>query len=107
MSHDIIDTTLVRGRASRLAVQLLACLRLGRSTRMPRRRGTDRRGQIPDRVSIDVRPPEVKDRVMPGHWQGDFIKGAGHTARRAAKSPVTRVQSASAGQSQRPQQTQV
>ena len=45
---------------------------------MPRKRGVDWRGSIPDMVSIDVRPPEIEDRVMPGHWEGDFIEGAGN-----------------------------
>jgi IS30 family transposase len=45
---------------------------------MSRTRGTDRRGQIPDMVSIHVRPPEIEDRLLPGHWEGDFIKGAGN-----------------------------
>jgi len=49
--------------------------RQGKSTRKQRSR-TDRRGQILDMVSIHVRPPEVEDRVMPGHWEGDLIKGA-------------------------------
>jgi IS30 family transposase len=45
---------------------------------MSRTRSTERRGQIPDTVGIHVRPPEVDDRVLPGHWEGNFIKGAGN-----------------------------
>ena len=41
-------------------------------------RGTDRRGEIHEMVIIHVCPPEIKDRVVPGHWEGDFIKGAGN-----------------------------
>jgi IS30 family transposase len=63
-------------RAANCAAKLIACLRHGHSTRMPRTRGTDRCGQIPDMVSIHVRPPEIEDRLLPGNWEGDFIKGA-------------------------------
>src|SRR5258706_2308752 len=72
------DTAIYAQPRGELRRQLIACLRHGHSTRMSRKRGTDRRGQIPDMVSIHVRPPEVEDRVMPGHWEGDFIKGAGN-----------------------------
>ena len=53
-------------------------LRRGYSTRMPRTRGVDRRGQIPDMLSIHVRPPATEGRVMPGYGEDDFIKGAGN-----------------------------
>jgi IS30 family transposase len=78
VSHETIYTAIYAQPRGELRRQLIACLRFGRGTRMPRSRGTDRRGQIPEMVSIHVRPPEVDDRVMPGHWEGDFIKGAGN-----------------------------
>ena len=78
VSHETIYTAIYAQPRGELRKQLVACLRQGRSTRMPRTRGEDRRGQIPDMISIHVRPPEVDDRVMPGHWEGDFIKGAGN-----------------------------
>ena len=58
-----------------LRKELIQCLRQGKSTRRPRSGGVDRRGQIPEMVSIHVRPPEIEDRLMPGHWEGDLIKG--------------------------------
>ena len=78
VSHETIYTAIYAQPRGELRRQLIACLRHGRSTRLPRSRGTDRRGQIPEMVSIHVRPPEVNDRVMPGHWEGDLIKGAGN-----------------------------
>jgi IS30 family transposase len=78
VSHETIYTAIYAQPRGELRRQLIACLRHGHSTRLSRTRGTDRRGQIPDMVSIHVRPPEVEDRVMPGHWEGDFIKGAGN-----------------------------
>jgi transposase, IS30 family len=78
VSHETIYTAIYAQPRGELRRQLIACLRQGKSTRMPRSRGTDRRGGIPEMVSIHLRPPEVNDRVMPGHWEGDFIKGAGN-----------------------------
>jgi IS30 family transposase len=78
VSHETIYTAIYAQPRGELRRQLIACLRHGHSTRMSRTRGTDRRGQMPDLVSIHVRPPEVDDRVMPGHWEGDLIKGAGN-----------------------------
>ncbi|CQR42491.1 MULTISPECIES: IS30 family transposase [Thiomonas] len=78
VSHETIYTAIYAHARGELRRQLMACLRHGHSKRMPRSRGTDRRGQIPEMVSIHVRPPEIEDRLMPGHWEGDLIKGAGN-----------------------------
>ena len=58
--------------------ELIACLRQGHVNRWPRSRGANRKqaGFIAEDVLIHVRPPEVDDRQVPGHWEGDFIKGA-------------------------------
>lgn len=75
-SHETIYTAIYAAPRGALRRELVKLLRQGRGARRPRSRGTDRRGGLPDIVSIHVRPPEVEDRVMPGHWEGDFIKGA-------------------------------
>ena len=59
-----------------LRSELLAALRQARKARRPRARGTDRRGQIPNMTPIAERPAEVTTRTVPGHWEGDLIKGA-------------------------------
>jgi IS30 family transposase len=60
--------------------ELVACLRHAHNKRVPRSKGQDRRGQIPDMLSIHVRPPEIEDRLFPGHWEGDLIKGEGNAS---------------------------
>jgi len=59
-----------------LRSELLAALRQARKTRRPRARGTDRRGQIPNMTPISERPADVATRIVPGHWEGDLLKGA-------------------------------
>ena len=63
-----------------LRKELIATLRHAHNKRVPRSKGRDRRGQIPDMLSIHVRPPEVQDRQFPGPWEGDLIKGAGNAS---------------------------
>jgi len=59
-----------------LRSELLAALRQARKARRPRARGTDRRGQLPHITPIAERPAEVATRTVPGHWEGDLLKGA-------------------------------
>ncbi|TKB78822.1 MAG: IS30 family transposase [Nitrospira sp.] len=59
-----------------LRSELLAALRQARKARQPLARGTARRGQLPNMTPIVERPAEVASRTVPGHWEGDLIKGA-------------------------------
>ena len=63
-----------------LRKELIGHLRQHHKSRRPRSRGTDRRGQIPNMVRIAERPAEVEERLVPGHWEGDLIKGAGNAS---------------------------
>jgi IS30 family transposase len=76
ISHETIYTALYAMPRGELRAQVLALLPRGHKTRRPRSAGTDRRGLIPGAVSIDERPIEVDERLVPGHWEGDLIKGA-------------------------------
>jgi IS30 family transposase len=49
-------------------------LRQGRVYRQPRRATGERRGRIPGMVPIAERP-DIADRLVPGHWEGDLMIG--------------------------------
>ena len=76
VSHETIYTAIYAMPRGELRTQVIGWLRFGHAKRRPRARGDDRRGRIPDMVSIHDRPPEVEERLIPGHWEGDLIKGA-------------------------------
>jgi transposase, IS30 family len=74
ISHETIYKSLyVQGRGE-LRKELARCLRTGRAKRVRRGR-LERRGRIPDMVMISERPPEIEDRAVPGHWEGDLLMG--------------------------------
>ena len=77
VSHETIYKELyVQGRGA-LRSELAECLRTGRVVRKPRnRRAATGRGNLVGAVSISERPPEVEDRAVPGHWEGDLIEGS-------------------------------
>ena len=60
-----------------LKQELLACLRRERKRRHKRRTSAERVAEpkIQDMLSIEERPREVADRIVPGHWEGDLLVG--------------------------------
>ncbi len=80
VSYETIYNCIYAMPVGELRKELIATLRQARNKRLPRSKGKDRRSQIPDMLSIHVRPPEIKDRQFPGHWEGDLIKGEGNAS---------------------------
>ena len=76
VSHETIYTTIYAISRGELRTEVVGWLRHGHAKRRPMARGEDRRGQIPDMVNIRDRPPEVEERLVQGHLEGDLIKGA-------------------------------
>lgn len=81
ISHETIYRSLFVQARGVLKKELLAHLRSGRKFRRSRAASTagQNRGQIIDAISIRERPPEVEDRAVPGHWEGDLITGSGNS----------------------------
>jgi len=76
VSHETIYTAIYAMPRGALRQGLVALLRQHKRVRMPRSRGVERRGRMADLPSIHDRPDEANERLLPGHWEGDFIKGA-------------------------------
>lgn len=81
ISHEAIYQALfIQGRGA-LRRGLTACLRTGRTLRVPvarpRKRG---KSFITPEIMISQRPAEVADRTVPGHWEGDLMISLGGSA---------------------------
>ena len=81
ISHETIYRSLFIQARGVLRKELVSHLRRVRSMRssVNATRGGQGRGGITDAVSIRDRPAAVEDRAVPGHWEGDLIKGSANT----------------------------
>ena len=77
VSHETIYQSLFVQSRGALRKELHSCLRSGRAMRRAKAytKGNVGQGQLKDMVMISERPAEVKDRAVPGHWEGDLIFG--------------------------------
>jgi len=77
VSHETVYQALYVQARGGLRREVQAALRTGRTRRKARNNGEQRRSRFADpMVNISERPPEVEDRAVPGHWEGDLITGA-------------------------------
>jgi len=77
VSHETIYRALYVQARGTLRRELTRHLRRGRTRRYARSQSSKRQGQgkLTDMVMISERPPEVEDRAVPGHWEGDLLIG--------------------------------
>ena len=81
VSHETIYRSLFIQARGALKQELVRHLRSKRRIRRSRHSSVHghSRGQIVDAISIRERPAEVEDRAVPGHWEGDLLRGAGNS----------------------------
>lgn len=79
VSHETIYKSLFIQTRGLFRKELRNHLRTKRKFRHSKQHRPGTRGQIVDAVSISDRPPEIEDRAVPGHWEGDLIQGANNS----------------------------
>ena len=79
VSHETIYLSLFVQTRGVLKRVLLKHLRRPRTMRRPRQPARLNPERIPGAVSIRERPASVDDRAIPGHWEGDLLRGKGRS----------------------------
>ena len=77
ISHETIYRAIYEMPRGTERTSLIRLLPQSRSGRRRRSRGKQRFVGLQNITPIDKRPAEVESRLVPGHWEGDLIKGAG------------------------------
>ena len=76
VSHETIYAMIDAQPRGGLKAAMVAALRQGKTRRGTRRRTLAGSAIVPESLKIIHRPEEIKARLVPGHWEGDMIKGA-------------------------------
>jgi len=78
VSHETIYRSLFIQARGALKQELVKRLRSQRRIRRSRHASIHghSQGRIVDAISIRERPAEIEDRAVPGHWEGDLLRGA-------------------------------
>lgn len=76
ISHESIYSYLYVFPRHLLKKQIIASLRRSHQRRRVRKPRQKPAGPIQDYIGIENRPPEVADRLVPGHWEGDMLIGS-------------------------------
>lgn len=80
ISHETIYQHLYCLPKGDLKRELMRGLRREQKHRLSRVARHYRKQRIQDIISISERPKEAKDRIIPGHWEGDLIIGKHHAS---------------------------
>lgn len=78
LSYESIYTYIYLLPKGELKRELISYLRQKKKSRYRRKGANDKRGKIPEMISIEERPAAVEKRSIAGHWEGDLIMGKGH-----------------------------
>jgi IS30 family transposase len=81
ISHETIYTAFYAMPRGQLRASVLALLRRRHPQRGARSPARHQRPFLDAMTLIDQRPSEVAERIVPGHWEGDLIKGAMNRSR--------------------------
>jgi IS30 family transposase len=81
VSHETIYRSLFIQARGVLKKELVQHLRSKRQIRrsVHAKAGGKSHGRIVDAISISERPAEIEDRAIPGHWEGDLLRGSGNS----------------------------
>jgi len=75
ISHETIYSYIYILPKGKLKAQIISCLRRNHKHRRKKNSSKHKSAAIQDYLSIEERPKEIADRIIPGHWEGDLIIG--------------------------------